>query len=99
MGCNGRREDVAGGAAPPTRRGASLGGDGAGNGRAGRDYGGLVRGVSDGAPPGAVFEEGQEIVVPDDRNIRVDGRSGYIVTGPSPRTTLYSMPSSTVVRR
>ena len=54
---------------------------------------------AEGATMAVVFEERQEVVVPEDRNVRLGGRGSYIVTGPSPRTTLYSMPSSTVVRR
>lgn len=43
----------------------------------------------------SVFEEGR-VVVTKDR----DGQAGgYIVTEPSPRTTLYSMPSSTTASR
>ncbi len=45
-----------------------------------------------------VFEEGQ-VTVLGGGNACVGGEGAYIVTGPSPRTTLYSMPSSTTARR
>ncbi len=45
-----------------------------------------------------VFEEGQ-VAVLGGGNACVGGEGAYIVTGPSPRTTLYSMPSSTTARR